>query len=146
MPAKTIGKGARTRGSVTDGQDVELPMSFEVRAGDEGQCRGDGVESFTGSTWGMASGTPVLLRPGVCLVMGSAIASDHTGKIGVCCFGLASQAWVLRASFVDSDFIHAPGLEGEGFFGSCGGRLGGGGDYSRWWRGVARWGGGGKSS
>ena len=76
----------------TAGQDVELPMSFEVRAGDEGQCRGDGVESFTGSTWGMASGTPVLLRPGVCLVMGFAIASDHTGKIGVCCFGLASQA------------------------------------------------------
>ena len=92
VPAKTIGKGARTRDSVTDGQDVELPMSFEVRAGDERQCRGDGVESFTGSTWEMASGTPVLLRPGVCLVMGSAIASDHTGKIGVCCFGLASQA------------------------------------------------------
>ena len=92
VPAKTIGKGAHTRGSVTDGQDVELPMSFEVRAGDERQCRGDGVESFTGSTWGMASGTLVLLRPGVCLVMGSAIASDHTGKIGVCCFGLASQA------------------------------------------------------
>ena len=92
VPAKTIGKGAHTRGSVTDGQDVELPMSFEVRAGDERQCRGDGVESFTGSTWEMASGTPVLLRPGVYLVMGSAIASDHTGKIGVCCFGLASQA------------------------------------------------------
>jgi hypothetical protein len=43
---------------------------------------------------------------------------------------------------VDSDFVHAPGLEGEGFFGSCEGRLGGGGDYSRWWRGVARWGAG----
>jgi len=35
VPATTIGKGARTRGSVTNGQDVELPMSFEVRAGDK---------------------------------------------------------------------------------------------------------------
>ena len=32
------------------------------------------------------------------------------------------SGWVLRASFVDSDFVHAPGLEGEGFFSSCGGR------------------------
>ena len=31
---------------------------------------------------------------------------------------------VLGAAFADSDFVH--GLEGEGFFGSCGGRLGGG--------------------
>ena len=29
------------------------------------------------------------------------------------------SSWVLGSAFVDSDFGHAPGLEGEGFFGSC---------------------------
>ena len=47
--------------------------------------------------------------------------------LGVCCVWHRRSGWVLRASFVDSVFVHARGLEGSVFVSSFGGRVGGGG-------------------
>ena len=50
VPVKTMGKGACGRGSVADGQDIELVRSFEVPAGGKRRRWGDGRGIFVRPT------------------------------------------------------------------------------------------------
>jgi hypothetical protein len=51
VPVKTMGKGACGRGSVADGQDIELVRSFEVPAGGKRRRWGDGRGIFVRPVW-----------------------------------------------------------------------------------------------